>query len=236
MDEFKAFFKKFWFLRGFFAGLALLGVVPNYLDLTMWEFARAVHAVAVGWNLIAARIAEPISELLPFIEIDALAVNIAILFFSTAMPAIVVYFREWRRTNVSEEDRSRDRFYEFLLFPFMMILLPLSIHELLTKDRDFLAICEPSLFCTGAHYFGLGMFFVAWGLLFLVSLRWLDGYGKGVVFLLTCLAAIEVAYFLPFVGDYVVAFADQVLGQDRITSDENNPTVYWETSTFALLA
>ncbi len=64
-ETWKSWFRRFWWLRGVTAALALTALAPTFIDLSRYEFLRAFHAVIVGWNLVTEKLGEIIGEI-PF--------------------------------------------------------------------------------------------------------------------------------------------------------------------------
>ena len=86
-DKWKAWGKRFWWLRGALAAMAVAAAVPNVTDLSRFELLRAFHALVVSWNDVMAAIGGWIGKL-PFVpRISAEIINSVVFGFTISAPA-----------------------------------------------------------------------------------------------------------------------------------------------------
>lgn len=191
------FLKRFWFLRGFVAAFALLGLCSEYLDLTQWEFARVVHALVVSWNEAMGWIGKVLATLFGIPEIDRVFINVALIITSTIIPASYAVYQA-PDLNFKRGFFGKKGFYVTVSF-LLLSMIGKSWSIKLNDGHDSLPIwmALSAIMCI------------------IIASQYLKSFGRGVLYVISLLLVVEVVYWMPFFGDFLAAFADGVLGADR---------------------
>lgn len=204
--------ERFWFLRGVATAILLASLAPSFTDLSRIEILRFFYALVFGWNKLVTRIGEAIGELFSIPPIDPVALNALFFALSLGIPSAYYMFKSrWNaamldaifgtKTAVLDADirASRTPMGKFadvasaIVFGFAYFYLYLSVARAPAIDPTFgyWAVVGPLLL------FHAGAFALA---------AWkLPGYGKGLVFVVTLVATMQLLYFLqlPWVSDAV---------------------------------
>jgi hypothetical protein len=196
--------KVFWFARGALAACTVASIVPNFLDLTRWEFLRAFHALVVGWRSVAGALGRLIGEL-PFMPpLSAMTVNMLVLLGAVGFPGAWGVLKYWGEVSFPRDDESAPRF-EMAIFKWAQVIIVL----LGTASLAALAHGEVLLDPVQTTFFAL---FVlgGWG----ASMYFLPGYFRGLVFVVSFVAAMQALYYLnaPWLSDTIRSATTDVLG------------------------
>lgn len=196
-EKVKTYSGPFWFLRGVAGTLALMGILAPRLGMEDWEFARAIHAVIVSWNQLMAELGNFLASVLRVPDVSASVVNAAIVFTSLVVPGMIAHYRVEVLSGAKNP----------LELPTVLgLVLSLVVLTLLFDHSQGL------VFSVLRVFFVAMLCFFAW-----LTAIFLPSFKQALFWTVSALVAVEVAYWLPFVGDYVAAFADQTLGEDRPT-------------------
>jgi len=196
-ETWKAWIRRFWWLRGVTAALALTALVPTYIDLSRYEFLRAFHAVIVGWNLVAEKLGEIIGEI-PFIpQISGETASTLIFFMSIGLPIFIVLMKE---STTSYPFSIYPFRYIFSVFSFFLYIIAFSVayYVLIAIDITIGWIIANSILFLGT---------------FLFTILKLPGYGKGLLFIASFIIAMEILYLLktPWLAEQISQFVCEAL-------------------------
>lgn len=172
------FLKTSQFFRGVLATLSLLAMAPEILDgYTSPDLAAGVHAVIVGWNVIAESVGSIAASILQIPDIPAEFVNALVLGFTISPPWVYrILSSEWgQHRGVVQNTAFWVRATVGFVQPFVM-----------------------ALFLVSAPLGSIIFFITLAGVLvpFLAVLQYFDAYRKGFFFMLGALVAVEVVYML----------------------------------------
>lgn len=213
---------RFWFLRGVAAAIALSALVPQFTDLSRWEFLRAFAALLVGWNGVVGYLGRLIGQL-PFLpNFSADAIN-ALLFTSTVgLPGAFVIAQRLRTSSVG-----------------VWVLVPMCASVVIATYVAYVISIAPynpsyyTLISPDGHQSGPWFesfvvrarqsFPVVCGMLlavavsFLGALLFLKGFARGVIVLASFILTLQVLYWLnaPWVGDVIRETANTTLRDHR---------------------
>jgi len=85
--------ERFWFLRGVGAALAVAALVPQVTDLSRWEFLRAFEALIFGWNNVAEWIGALVGRLPLLPTLSASTVNAIVITSSLIIPGAFALYK-----------------------------------------------------------------------------------------------------------------------------------------------
>ncbi len=188
----KSALNRFWVFRGFIGTLAILAVLAEYLDLSQWQVARAIHAFFASWNGLMGAIGTWLATVLPIAPLAPATVNVIVIVLSTAIPGVYAMVRSL--PNKPPSQAKKRAIVVLWLTPWAYLLAIGYWGAALHIEVLAILLSAPMIF---------------------MSIDLLETYRRGAIYALACLAAIEIVYWLPYVGSYVDAWATGVLGEDR---------------------
>lgn len=213
----RSWLERFWFLRGVAGAIALAQLVPEFMDLSRYEFLRAAQAVIIAWDSVASRMGQLIGTL-PFLpQLTAFHVNAAIFTAAFGVPAAYVVLRRGASDAPRRPRRSiRSLAAAAILFASVMayafvgsVHVRMRIVDLMIDGSQREANLAGLIFLLVVA----AMFVVA----LLVALVSLKGYARGLVLILSFILTLQVLYYLdaPYLADWIDGWADRQLpGQD----------------------
>jgi len=197
-DKAKDFSGPFWIFRGIAGSMALFGIVATNADIKQGELARAIMAILFAWNGLMAWLGSLVGAILGLPPFTAQFVNTVIIIFSLIIPYLYVMIKNEEFFRKRKGGLAASVFIlQYLLLP--GILIPFLIY---TEDIDFFTI----LMTTCA--------------IFLCSIM-SKHYRLSLFYLVSFLIAVQIAYFLPFVGPRLQAFADEQLGPSPLSDSSS---------------
>lgn len=196
-ETWKAWIRRFWWLRGVTTALALTALVPTFIDLSRYEFLRAFHAVIVGWNLVTEKLGEIIGEI-PFIpQISGEVVSTLIFIISIGLPIFIAVMKDLII------DYYVDKYGIYYILRLIIVsgapfVITLSYYGTLVGFYD-----TPEIF----------ILLAALLLSLLMTILALPGYGKGLLFVASFIIAMEVLYVLktPLLAEQISQFVCEAL-------------------------
>lgn len=220
VDVLKEWDKRYWWLRGVTAAFAVLGLVPQFIDVKRFAILRAFHALLFGWNEFASYIGRIIGHISYLPQIEAEFVNIFLLSIACLLPGLKVY-HVFIDTVMSHRIIERLKLSTPLYFRYvaMGIFLQYVILRLLSKSgskiihalaaavisialaivatRESKSIVEEWISLASAYYIIAGFFIIG-----LIGLR---AFRRGVVTVALFVATLEILYLmnLPLVSEFI---------------------------------
>lgn len=222
--------EKYWYLRGFLAPLLLCSVVSERLSIDEIDLLRSLHTAIYTWSYIADGIGMYLARLfhLPYIpgEFVTLIALLSVFF----VPSV---YSLRRLVNSPRTESFVNRFYKDKYFGFILHLPFLSRYHPLHKRKQlsdiellfflfFVMNSSFTFFLVGYKYYDLSypnaIFTIlsnVFGLMitascFLISCYYIRPFFRGFVYFAGAIVAIEVMYYLPFVGEWIEGYADWV--------------------------
>ncbi len=196
-DRWQGWLKRFWWLRGIAAAMTMAALVPQFIDVSRYEFLASFHAMIVGWNEVCRWIGSIVGEI-PFLP-DLSDTQVSTIVFATTVgvPVAINFYvqRRFARTEKESYSKFTENFFEILLCIFPIVFLVLFYHSLVTVGlpRELVSI----------------LIFIPGALLFIGSWVWailvLHGYGRGVLYSVTFILMMELLYMLntPWLADQI---------------------------------
>ena len=199
----KDWVRRFWWLRGVAAAITLAAIAPNYLNLSRYEFLRALHAIIVGWNMVAEILGDFIGKILFLPELSAATVNTAIFTLSVVIPTFIA---------VTKVHYVSDRLLEYIpispqsheansiALAIVVVLMPFFYYEMATKGYS-------------TDLYWTIILIIATPLFLILPVIVLPGFGRGVLFFLSFIVTVEVLYILqaPWLAEHINTLACDAL-------------------------
>lgn len=205
-NKWKAWVARFWWLRGVAAAIAVAGLVPEYMDLSRFEFLRAFHAFVVSWNDFMGNVGRVVGEFLSIPSIPALYLNGLVLFFSISVPLLFACNRSFSIKKKEKPETSElgeltfemNRVCQLQMIFYAVPILLFSPIEHAYLSSVFVLLIELFFVAVCVFYFGL-------------ALVLLKGFGRGLFTVTSFVIALEVMYLLNVGGGIVNAWACETL-------------------------
>ena len=102
-EVWKAWIQRFWWLRGVVTAVTLAALVPNFVNLSRYEFLRAFHAVIVSWNVLTTKIGQLIGKIPYLPEISGEMVSTLAFTLSICVPSLFAWFKIARGIRINWE-------------------------------------------------------------------------------------------------------------------------------------
>ncbi len=226
---------RFWFLRGATFALMLMTLVPEFVNLSRFDFLRAFHALILSWNGVAELIGLCFGWL-PFVpDIPYWLINTFTIMLIIVFPALIqapgasafhyafeiTFLRNRNGEEVivnalntkAENEVMQFKFYKLIEF-FMLFLL---VSEVFSPNHSTFYFRNVKSFGAFSHIVYIStFFFLGLGILslFLLFLTKTPSFKNGLLFVIGIVAIMELSYMigLPIVGDWITAWTNSVLG------------------------
>jgi hypothetical protein len=242
-DALSRWLERFWFLRGVAAALAVVQLVPVFVDLSAYEFLRAFHALIVGWNLFAAWVGSLIGTL-PFIpDLEPVVVNALLFAGSIGVPSAFAFaggFEERRRSRLSWTPSWLDRPMAASAFVSMVVVSYLAFVWAITGEDPFgVSPLADAASIDGKYNVGdlellfgdldsltgvLSQFSIIFLILtnFCLALWKLKGYARGLIFIAVFILTMQALYWInaPWIADRINDLANSVLSESSASPSE----------------
>lgn len=190
-DRWKGWLKRFWWLCGAVAAMAMAALVPEFIDVSQHEALAALNAVILVWNEVCLWIGT-VARNIPFLPIlSAELISTVAFIVSTAVPAIYALERYSPEESMRSGLLLKSLFAKILKLPMIVIGLCFgviasfyyrSLHHGPSFDILSASIRAISgIICLSA---------------FIFALRHLSGYGRGVMFGIAFIIALGTLYLL----------------------------------------
>jgi hypothetical protein len=191
---------RFWWLRGAAAALTLTALVPEFVNLSRYEFLRALHAVIVGWHVVAEKLSYLIGQIPYLPRISADVVSTIIFSATVCIPLIFAHLKS--------DIQHHRQILTITVFRVILysILIPYIYYAIITDGASSLFSSE-TMRIFGLVVFGLGV---------LVSVYFaamvLPGFWRGLVYVGSFIVAFEILYLLqtPWITEQVNEFVCEV--------------------------
>ena len=216
-ERWKAWAERIWWIRGAAAGMAMLGAIPEFMDLSEFEFVRAFHAIVVGWNKLAALFGDWLGTLFGVSPLSHRVINASLFGLSFGLPAASAALMPWWRKKRAGDGGKpllcRDNHRPILLSSCFVVSTAACFGLIY-----YLAISLPRLAGAPQAVFvyvllaALVLFFMVmlarvFGLELHEALKHLKGFRRGSVYVFCFIVVVEILYLLKVGGGSVNAFA-----------------------------
>ena len=203
-------------VRGFVGTFALISLVSEFVGLENYEIAKALNAIVIGWDLIAVRIGQFITFLLPFIpELNATAINTLAFLASVSIPSlfgVMEMFMPIVRSG-KEELSLTLRFITPLLIFCLFYIFIVGPVLYFTGNLEWLRETAPLAQSNSKMFNHLSdMHYISHLFIMLVMPFWVallvKPYRIGAFFVLGGILMVEALYYAPITSKYIVSFSD----------------------------
>ena len=216
-ERWKVWAERIWWIRGAAAGMAMLGAIPEFMDLSEFEFVRAFHAIIVGWNKLAALFGDWLGRLFGFSPISHRVINASLFGLSFGLPAasaaLMPWWRQRRAGDGGKPLLCRDNHRPIALSSCFVVSTAACFGLIY-----YLVVSLPKLAGVPQAVFvyvllaALALFFMAmlarvFGLELREALKHLKGVRRGGVYVFCFIVAVEILYLLKVGGGSVNDFA-----------------------------
>ncbi len=197
-----------WYLRGTFSAIALAGMVPNFVDMSRYEFLRLVHALIVGWNIASEVAAKFLSSVMNLPEFRSATINGAILIFTTVAPGIFAIFHN----QLKDAGRPRSKI-QILAAGIMGAVIIVLLLVLMSYETEYYYDDRYDYTSDFSLLFALMVCFA-----FAISFSYFVEYRHGVIHLAMFVITLQILYYLSLPGlvGILESFSDSVLGPQTI--------------------
>lgn len=212
---------KYWYVRGFFAAIAISETVPSFIDIERYDFLRAFHSIIVGWQKIIGSISDLFQSVKFLPDLSPAAVSTVIFFLTYSAPLSLFTFQACK-SLVTEmmEDETEYPISTILSFwwiiPIFLSLSPFLIvyvHYLFVSNSIFF---DPRLFPLSIFRYENGhselpslvlvtlISYVYVGVVFSVF-RYSSNFRNGFLFFFGICISLEIFYYLqsPALGEAI---------------------------------
>jgi hypothetical protein len=199
-NRWKAWIAGICWIRGVTAAMALAALVPNFVDLSRYQFLRVAYATIIGWNSLAESIGRYAGEI-PFLPVvSADLINTILITTTLFVPVAFWYVKK----ILKEYKNPRPRNSNYSIFFLFILFTPLGYYEVKTMQYENYWGIET------LHYYILLVIFIA---SFVLTLRSFPGYRRGLISLIGFIATLQILYLLnaPIIGKHINEFSCGIL-------------------------